>query len=294
MKRKDIRIGPAGWSYKDWAGKVYPKRKPKGFNQLKYISKFFNTVEVNTSFYRIPSPEATLKWIESVFGVEDLDFVVKLWQGFTHLRKYKTKDIDDFREMLKPLSVYERLGCLLIQFPHSFHMNEENGGELRKLVSEFEEYPLTVEFRHSSWDHPDVTDYFKEKGIAFCNIDQPKIGKTIPLTSYVTAPFSYFRFHGRREDKWFEENKESYERYDYLYSDEEMDNISEKIRPALRNSEKLYAITNNHYSGKAVINALQLKQKLTGKKVKVPEALFEIHPELETIAENHFAQLRLL
>src|SRR5688572_21225237 len=143
-----IRIGPAGWSYKDWAGIVYPKPQPRGFRPVQYLAGFFDTLEVNTSFYGSPKPETTAAWANDVAGNSRFLFTAKLWRGFTHERNATSEDEKLFKAGMAPLADNGLLGAVLMQFPISFKNTPEARQYLRDVHGRFAEYPLVLEVRH--------------------------------------------------------------------------------------------------------------------------------------------------
>ncbi len=153
-----IRIGPAGWAYKDGDGIVYPPKKPKGFEPVAYLSQYFDTIEINSSYYGAPRPSAAKKWSEHVGGNPRFRFTAKLYQAFTHKRNATAQDEHDFKEGIAPLMEAGRFGALLLQFPWSFRFDPDNRIYLLDLQKRFREYPLVLEVRHSSWAQPDVLD----------------------------------------------------------------------------------------------------------------------------------------
>jgi uncharacterized protein YecE (DUF72 family) len=130
--------------------------------------------------------------------------------------------------------------------------------------------------------------FLHESGVGFCNIDQPVIGHSLEPSKETTAAVGYVRLHGRRYDTWFSDDPDlpSAERYNYLYSKKGLGPWAECIRSVSSRAQKTFVITNNHYRGKGVVNALQLISLLTGAKVKVPELLCQHYPELEKIASG--------
>jgi uncharacterized protein YecE (DUF72 family) len=174
----------------------------------------------------------------------------------------------------------------LLQFPFSFHRTPENLERLKQILGSFGDYPLVVEVRHSSWSQPDFLEFLASQGAGICNIDQPIIGRSIKPSERVTAPIGYIRLHGRRYDTWFSDDPEtpSHERYNYLYSEEELNPWAERIRRVAEHAQTTFVITNNHFEAKGVVNALQLIHMLTGNKVRVPEQLRHHYPQLESIA----------
>lgn len=283
-----LRIGPAGWSYPDWAGIVYPKRKPRGFHEAAYLAEYFDTIEINTSFYQPLRPDYCKQWIAHVSGNPRFLFTAKLWQKFTHESGANTEDERAVRVGLEVLRGSGKLGALLLQFPFSFHNTPENYSYLNQLVERFKDFPLAVEVRHATWNDAGFYEFLRETNVAFCNIDQPVIGKSLGPSALATASVGYVRFHGRRYDTWFADSAEkiSPARYDYLYSLAELEPWTERIRKLEKESSTVFVIMNNHPQAKGLVNAFQLLRILKKEKVKVPEPLREHYPELENIAAN--------
>jgi len=292
-----LRIGPAGWSYPDWAGYVYPSRRPKGFHESSYLAEFFDTIEINTSFYQPIRPDHAASWIERVSSNPRFVFTAKLWQRFTHegsptAPAATAEDERAVRAGFDVLRSASKLGAVLLQFPFSFHRTRENIAYLSSLLKRFGDYPLIVEVRHASWDTPETFAMLRERSVGFCNIDQPVIGRSIQPSAEVTSPVGYVRLHGRRYDTWFSDDAQvpAHERYNYLYSSEELGPWGDRIQKVAQHSRITFVITNNHYQGKAVLNALQLISILKGTKVKVPEPLRQHYAEAEAIADAPPAQ----
>jgi uncharacterized protein YecE (DUF72 family) len=283
-----IRIGPAGWSYQDWEGIVYPPpKKGTKFDPLIYLSEFFDTIELNNTFYRPPTPAMSKSWVRRVQSNPRFKFTAKLYRNFTHARESLTEaDEGTFKSGLAPLMEADRLGALLLQFPYSFHNKEENLDYVKDLAGRFKEYPLVLEIRHASWDRAPAYRFLREIGMGFCNVDQPQVSYSIGPTKTVTSKIGYLRLHGRNTKEWFREDAGRDARYDYLYNEFELFEISERIRAIAREAEEVYVITNNHYHGKAVCNGLELKAKMGEKNPKVPEVLLQHYPQLQELLEE--------
>jgi uncharacterized protein YecE (DUF72 family) len=281
-------IGPAGWSYEDWDGIVYPPRKGRGFHPLLFLMNYINIVEINSTFYRPAAPGLVLSWLKKVEGHPDFLFSVKLHQVFTHERKdFSQKDVDEFRAALGLLLVRNRLAALLVQFPWSFAGTTANTEYLVRLFRLFAGFPMALEVRRSNWDAPGFYDLLREHGVAFCNIDQPVFRDSIKPSAVSTSPdFAYVRLHGRNYENWFREDAGRDDRYDYLYTKDELGEWIQRIKDLGTKSGKVYVITNNHYRGQAMANALQIKNMLTGEKVDVPEFLLEKYPVLREIVRK--------
>ncbi len=284
-----VLVGPAGWSYADWAGIVYPARKSRDFHEAAYLAEFFDTIEINTSFYQPVRPALAWQWVEMVKTNPNFRFTAKMWQRFTHeMAATSAEDEKTVRGGFDMLREAGRLGAVLLQFPFSFHNTEENREYLEKLLERFADYPLVVEVRHSSWNDKAFYEMLHQRGVGFCNLDQPVIGRSMKPSQRVTAAVGYVRLHGRRYDSWFSDDLTvpPEERYNYLYSEEELEPWAERIRKVRERAGTCFVITNNHFQGKAVVNALQLIHLLTGEKVKVPEPLRHHYPQLEKIASE--------
>ena len=283
-----VRVGPAGWSYPDWSGYVYPTHRSKGFHEATYLAGFFDTIEINTSFYQPLRPDHAASWVDRVAANPAFLFTAKLWQRFTHDPSASAEDERAVRAGFDVLREAEKLGAVLLQFPFSFHRTPETVSYLTSVLKRFADYPLVVELRHSSWQTKETLALLSEHRAGFCNIDQPVIGHSLKPSAESTSQIGYVRLHGRRYDTWFSDDPTtpSHERYNYLYSLEELDPWVARIHAIQKHTRNIFVVTNNHFQGKAVVNALQLIGILTGNKVKVPEPLRQHYPALERIASQ--------
>jgi len=288
-----IYIGTSGWSYPKgegtWKGFFYPAGK---INELEYYSQFFNTVELNSSFYRPPDPGYVYNWVRRV--PPGFLFAVKLWQKFTHPKMYQEstgeaavisqKDVDIFNRSLEPLVKHGKLGALLAQFPPSF----KNGGYgqqmLMALAKTFGQYPLAVELRHRSWSDDDNTArLLREYHIAWVQIDEPKFSTSVAAEVPVTADMAYFRFHGRNAKDWWTGDAET--RYKYLYSPEEIAGLAARVKASGEKVKVLFAFLNNHWQAYAPRNANDLKIAL-----QLP--FQEIPMNLETVQDKDDTRIK--
>jgi uncharacterized protein YecE (DUF72 family) len=283
-----LLIGPAGWSYPDWSGYVYPSPRSKGFHEATFLAQFFDTIEINTSFYHPIRPDHAAAWINRVAENPAFLFTAKLWQRFTHEPSATLEDERAVRAGFDVLRDANKLGAVLLQFPFSFHRSPESVAHLSALLQRFADFPLVVELRHASWQSPDTLKLLRDYHAGFCNIDQPIIGNSLKPAAESTSPIGYVRFHGRRYDTWFSDDPaiSAHERYNYLYSPDELDPWVARIRSVQQQSRNTFVVTNNHYQGKAVVNALQLLSILKGRKLKVPDDLRRHYPQLEQIASE--------
>lgn len=285
VKDAIVRVGPAGWSYEDWQGIVYPPGMGSRVHPVEFLAQFFDTIEINSTFYRPPAARTSASWAKKAAGNDRFKYTVKLWQRFTHERdEWPSEDeVTAFTSGIAPLAVEGRLGAVLVQFPWSFKRTPESREWLARVLDTFAEFPLALEVRHASWDEPRVYEELADRGVAFCNIDQPLFSKSIKPMAAVTSRVGYVRLHGRNAQDWFRAEAGRDERYNYLYSPEELQPWIEKIERVRSAADETYVITNNHYRGQAVVNALEIQHRLGKRPVEVPETLLEHYPRLETI-----------
>ncbi|MBT3362086.1 MAG: DUF72 domain-containing protein [Chloroflexi bacterium] len=265
-----IYIGTSGWSYPKgegtWNGHFYPKGK---MNELEYYSQFFNTVEVNSSFYRPPNPAYVYNWAKR--APSNFLFAVKLWQKFTHPKMFmdatgqeaiiSQDDVDVFKQSISPLMEYGKLGVLLAQFPPSFTNSDEGKQILSGLMKAFDGYSLSVELRHRSWsDDKETASLLKENNVSWVQIDEPKFKTSVAEELPITSNIAYFRFHGRNKENWWTGNAET--RYKYLYNQEEIEELAGRIEANAGKSELMFAYFNNHWQGYAPRNAIDMMKSL--------------------------------
>jgi uncharacterized protein YecE (DUF72 family) len=307
-----IRIGTAGWSYKDWDGILYPPEVTrKKIHPVEFLARFFDVIEINTSFYGHIRPELGRLWSRKAEAVNsNFLFTAKLHRSFTHSPlavmeptsaasiRPNAQDEKLAREGLDSLAAEGKLGALLIQFPVSFKNTGLNREYLEQLLRQFIEYPRVVEVRHESWNQPETLAEFMRHNVGFCNIDQPLLGRSLGPTEHVTSAVGYVRLHGRNYENWFESGFESGsesdkrnrdDRYNYLYKPAELQKWKEKIELIAHRAKSTYVIANNHFQAKAAVNALELRHLLDGRKVRAPETLVKHYPELRDMAETEDA-----
>ena len=310
-----LLIGTSGWNYPTgkgtWNGLFYPATRSKrdgtrDFDELRFYADHFDTVEVNSTFYGQPRPEVSRTWVERTRP--GFDFSVKLYQKFTHPSMFKDaalkrapgtegalldllaevtqSDIDEFRAGIDPLADAGRLGALLAQFPASFKDSPATRDYLAQLLRAFADYPVAVELRHRSWSDSigDTLTMLNAFGAALVQIDEPKFRFSI-RQNYLpnVTSFYYMRLHGRNAAAWWRHEK-SEDRYNYLYSGEELREFSEIATAASELVKKSYLYTNNHFSSKSVVNAVMLKaqarQPIDG---EYPRELVERYPEIASL-----------
>ncbi len=284
-----IYIGTSGWSYPkgegNWQGFFYP---PGKINELEYYSQFFNTVELNSSFYRPPDPGYVYNWARKT--PHGFLFAVKLWQKFTHPKMYQEatgeaavieqKDVDIFKKCLEPLVKAGKMGALLAQFPPSFKNDGYGKQMLGALAKTFGEYKVAVELRNKTWsDDANTAALLRENGMAWVQIDEPKFSTSIALEVPATADFAYFRFHGRNAKDWWSGDGE--QRYRYHYDEKVIGELAERIKAAGEKAKLMFAFFNNHWQAYAPRNANDLKKAL-----KLPYEQLPLNLELTREEKN--------
>jgi uncharacterized protein YecE (DUF72 family) len=279
--RPDIHIGPAGWSYADWRGRVYPESAGTKFDTLALVAKYFDTAEINSSFYYPPAPSTARSWLQRIEHNPNFVFTAKLNKLFTHQRGRATnEDERAFREGLEPLLAAGKLGAVLIQFPWSFKNNGDERAYLTQLVERFKDYPLVVELRHESWNNPRILQTLEDLNVGLCDIDQPQFANSIKPSAEGTSSIGYVRLHGRNYQNWFREEANVVERYDYLYSRDELEPWVERVREVAAKAKKTFVITNNHARGQSLVNAFEVLALLEEERMPGPAKLIESYPRL--------------
>jgi uncharacterized protein YecE (DUF72 family) len=239
-------LGCSGWDYDEWVGSFY---KSPGGSKLKAYTPVFNTVEINSTFYRYPSPGMVKGWLTHT--PEDFVFTAKVPQVITHekwldLSKGVRKDMDRFLDVMRPLNDAGKLKCLLIQ------LRPKMTFEHYRLVQFFEEldtnFRYALEFRNKSWLIPEAFELLEEYKIANCIVDEP----LLPPDIRVTTDFAYIRWHGHGKQLW----------YDYRYSKEELRPWVPKIEGILKQDVDVWGYFNNHFHGNAPENCLEILEML--------------------------------
>jgi len=258
----EILIGTSGYSYHEWVGPVYPE----GTKPAAYLSSYaglFPTVELNFSYYAMPKPENLAKMLAD--GGPNLSFAIKAIQTLTHKvdASQWEEEAKTYRTAIEPVLEAGRLEAVLFQFPYSFHYTEDNRRYLDKLLKFFKGVPSAVEFRKADWYTAKVIEGMNKRSIPLVSLDMPELPKLPPLMDVVTAPLAYVRLHGRNKEAWWGSSDHS--RYDYLYSDSEIEAWAGRIKRIAEKAHRILVYFNNHPFGKAVRNAITLGKILDGK-----------------------------
>jgi len=275
-----VYIGIAGFSYPDWKGIVYTR---PGTDQLEYVSRFIDCLEINSTFYRPPSEKTTKSWLEKTAKRPQFFFTAKLHKDFTHEGKVDAEMVKQFHTGFGPLLETNKLKHLLVQFRYDFDDCKDNRQLLSQIIKHFSDtFNLAVEVRHKSWQQEDALRFLEELGVSVCNLDYPTTYNSFDMQHCTIGKNGYFRMHGRNEEKWFSKSSRD-ETYNYYYNSDELDQIKQRIDKLANAFETLTIIANNHYRGAELANALELKALLSGEKQLVPEGLLKAYPNLARI-----------
>lgn len=254
-----ILIGCAGYSYADWKGVFYPPKIPAG-EMLSYYARHFPFTELNTTFYRMPTA-SQLASMEAKTPPGFL-FFVKAFSTITHQREATEEDFALFRYALRPLEEAGKLAGVLAQFPTSFRLRDENRAYLRYLRDQWPDLTIAVEFRHREWIEDEGTfELLEDENLAYVCVDEPGFKGLVPPVIRATADTGYVRFHGRNYQKWWQHAKPE-ERYDYLYSEDELSEWVPRLLSLDGRTEKTYVSMNNHRRGQAALNGRMLRELL--------------------------------
>lgn len=253
-RQNKIRIGTSGYHYADWKGVFYPSHL-RASDYLEFYSSHFNALELNSSFYRIPTKTQMETMVDR--AGPDMLFSVKAFRQFTH-GEIVPEDINAFKRSLDPLAASGKLGTLLFQFPYSFHESNTSWARIDQIAHCFSEFANVIEFRHSSWINRGVFCALHERKLGFSAIDSPVLQGLPGIVSNLTSDVGYVRFHGRNAAKWWTHDH-PWERYDYLYSDCQLAKWKPRLDSMTTDARIVFAFFNNHYRGQAVQNAQMLK-----------------------------------
>ena len=289
-----VRVGTSGWSYPGgrgtWNGTFYPEKgaRPRGFDELEYYARWFDVVEVNSTFYGQPRAKVTATWADRTPA--GFEFAIKLFQKFTHPAMFqealatqspgaapaaldlagvvRQADVDEFKSGAEPLAAAGKLGALLAQFPPSFTATPEGVDYLGWLLRTFAAYSLAVELRHKSWSDRggETTALLSAYGATWVLIDEPKFRFSIQQNwqapaAPADASLAYLRLHGRNAAEWWRHTAAE-DRYNYLYSADELTPLADAAAGLTASLKKAYLFFNNHFSAQGVANAVQLRRQL--------------------------------
>lgn len=261
-----LHCGPSGWAHPQWQGIFYPTVRSKDFHQLEYTARFFNSVELTSSFFSPLRPELSRLWCHQVRTNPNFQFSVRAWRKLTFEANPAAADISAFREGIRPIEDAGRLGAVLLQFPCSFRFTAENRARLIHLCRELRQLPLVAEFRHASWMEEDALGMLIDYHLGFCNIDQPDHSRAMPPTAFRTNPIAYVRLTGRTFSG------------PYQYSQDELADWTHRIRKVSRYAKRSFVVFSNDTGARGLVNAFQMQQLLGLDNIRAPRELVRRFP----------------
>jgi uncharacterized protein YecE (DUF72 family) len=277
-----IHVGVAGWSYPDWQGFVYTGRIP---DKLRFLAGYVDMIEINSTFYRPPDAKNTDSWVRRTADLPGFYFTAKLHQDVTHGGRVDEAMVRAFHEGFEPMTRAGKLRHLLAQFRYDFADSEAARAHLRTIRDRFGDVAEPVlELRHISWQKPEALEFLASLDVTVANLDYPLAGNSFNLQECRVGRNGYLRLHGRNAAAWFSKDAGRDQVYNYYYSRKELEQVRDRAVSLARSFRELTIVANNHYEGKEVANALQLKSLVRGKKVGVPPGLLARYPELAEIA----------
>ena len=255
----DLYIGTSGYDYPEWKGGFYPDKLARA-KFLEYYATQFNSLELNGTYYKMPTPQQMLNMITR--SDSKVKFTVKAFQDLTHAKDKSNFQFvsSEYKKALEPLQNNNLLLCTLLQFPQSFHYEKEERLYLDKLLKEFDNHPVIVEMRNIKWQNDQVYNALRQRNVGWCITDNPNLKDLLKLDFIATSEIAYLRFHGRNSANWYTGDNVS--RYDYLYSDIELKAFIEPIKELLKHTKIVQLFFNNHAKSQATVNAKKLEMLL--------------------------------
>jgi uncharacterized protein YecE (DUF72 family) len=249
-----VWIGTSGYSYQDWVGCFYPSGT-RSERMLSYYSRHFPLVELNFTFYRLPTPANLARLADN--SPDGFQFVVKLHRSLSH--DEQPQDLPAFRAAVEELRRRDRLLGVLCQLPQATHYERKHRDWLETLGREFTGCGLAVEFRHRTWLRPDVPDWLRNRDIDLVSVDVPELPGLYPRALVQSGPRLYLRLHSRNAENWYRSDKE---RYDYAYDDTQLAEWVSAFAAAGARNERGLVLFNNCQRGQAAVNAGRMRTLL--------------------------------
>ncbi|MGA7159470.1 MAG: DUF72 domain-containing protein [Bacteroidota bacterium] len=285
LDQKKIIVGMGGWDLPPFHQYFYPPKPKKGFRKLEYYSQFFDSVEINVTFYNTAlTADHARRWLGDVAANNNFIFTVKLFRGFTHTFDATNDDVRSVRRLLEPLAESGKLGGIVAQFPHSFVNTPERQKYLQQFSRVFYPHRVFVEVRHASWNKPLVYNFLQENKLHLVNVDLPPIQSYMPLTSLAWNEVAYFRMMGRNVKTWV--HPELGERYNYYYNEKELGDLLERMKKLREQSNTLFVVFHNDPEANSLVNGFQLRHLVRNPRVLVPRGMIRAFPELKEISSS--------
>jgi len=286
QNEKVFRFGIAGWLYPDWNGYVYESTQK---NKLHFVANFVDVIEINNTFYKQPDSKTIETWINQIKDLDNKKFTIKLHQSITHEEYFDKNKVIKFKEGIMPLIETNLLTHILAQLPPWFDFTPKQCQRLQQISESIQitdKIPIVFELRHDSWNTPEAISYLKKIKAIIAAIDSPVMDSTFIPPCELMGTNPYLRLHGRNKDAWFNKNAGRDNVYNYLYNQREIESLANTLLTLAGNANTVTLIANNHYKGKELVNTLELKARITGKRVRIPPLLITKYPHLKDICEN--------
>jgi uncharacterized protein YecE (DUF72 family) len=293
LSRQKVYIGMGGWELEPYNKFFYPPNPKKGFRKLEFYCQFFDSVEVNATFYNTSFTRENVKrWLDDVAANKEFMFTVKLYRGFTHTFDATLADARAVHHLLEPFVEAGKLGGLLMQFPYRFTNLPERRRYIVQLSKIFAQYRLFLEVRHNSWNNPSIYDFFKDNKLHPVNVDLPPIKRHMPLTSLTWGGVAYFRMMGRNcetwDHPWYWRPPQPYiisDRYNYLYSEREIKSLVDVITKL--KAQTAFVVFHNDPEASSLVNGFQIRHLLRNRRrVLIPDRLVYKFPLLTKISHS--------
>lgn len=285
LDRQKVFVGMGGWDLPPFYQYFYPPKAKKGFRKLEYYSQFFDSVEINVTFYNTAlTPDHARQWLSDVAVNKDFVFTVKLFQGFTHTFEATNDDVRAIHRLLEPIAAAGKLGGLVMQFPYSFASIPERRNYLVHLSRVFYPYRKFVELRHASWNTPSVHTLFQENDLHLVNVDLPPMKQHMPFMSTAWHGTAYFRMMGRNLRAW--NRPELGERYNYYYDEKELADLLGRVKRLTGRSNNVFVVFHNDPEANSLVNGFQLRHLIRKPPVLVPQGMIQAFPELKGISSS--------
>jgi uncharacterized protein YecE (DUF72 family) len=278
-----VRFGIAGWSYPDWEGIVYP---PATRDRLRWLAGLVDLIEVNSTFYSPVAPRTAADWAERTGDLPDFRFSAKAHRSFTHEppQASRPSEMRAFARGREPRREKGPVVARRLHFPFGFRDGPAARDRLRRLAEAFADWPKVVEVRHRTWTDAEALAFLGSLGFSAANLDYPVGGDGFDEQAAATGEPGYLRLHGRNAHDWFRSDAGRDARYDYLYDDDELEEVARRIEELAGRFRELVVVTNNHYRGQALANVAELAVRAGAPARPLPDTLIHTYPRLAAFA----------
>ena len=274
-----------------WGGAgMFPHRTERGVQHLQSLGFEVKMARnaLNQRGFVSDTSHNRVQDIHSMFADSEVKAIVAAIGGNHSCHLLPLLDFDLIRKNPKVFMGFSDITVLNVAIWKETGLVTFNGPA---LLTDFAEYPRVLEVRDASWSSPEALEFIGELGLNVACLDMPMARQSFNAKALVTGEIGYLRMHGRNRDAWFDRDAGRDEKYNYLYADKELEQTLERVEQMRRAAHQVFVVWNNHFRGKAVVNALQSLHRLLGRKVEVPPPLRESYPHLERISRSRDGSL---